>query len=548
MADERNDRLVERHSQLLHGTYDCVDRIVLNAYVALATSPGGFRTWWRQLFGTDDNLDDNHLMRMAGRFSRRLRAWGAKHAIPFVDATSGDDRRMHQLVEPHRPADPVFRGLFCISISRAPAPIWKAHRFGKGGLDLRRKTAWVNHYSFHIIDAEWGHVTFRICGHAPFPAQIILNGHEFVARGLPRWGITATKEGNCFTETSDAAGLSRRAEASCSSESAIGRLRQVCERWIYSSVACFALDTDEQRRSNFHYDYSVYQGEFSRNYLFRSKRKRDAFFHDLIDRVRRVLDIKRLKTIFGRRRVPYKHGGGQPRLEMVLERHEHDLTVFKVHFGLLTLKVYTKSEGVLRVEAITHNTRDLKCGRVLDRYAEIVSKLRRILERFVAVLGDLDGPWIGDETIEDLPQPSARGNRRIAGIDLNKPRMRATLEALLSLAASPDGFTAADLADHAGRRFSTSLTSRQAAYDLGKFRAKGLVQRISGTIRYQLSQEAIRPLAALYVLRDKVIHPLLSRDGHLHRGPLKHQTPIDAQYHRLQREMQQLFKLLRIAA
>lgn len=541
------DRLEQCNSELLDGVYDCVDRIVLNGYFRLATSAGGFRTWWRQLFGTDDNLDNNHLIRLAGRFSRRLRAWAVKHSIPVIDATSGDDKRMHRLVEPHRPVDPEFAGVFCITISRAPAPIWKAHRFGNGGIDLTRRIAWVNHYSFHIIDAEWGHVTIKLCGHAPFMAQIMLNGHEYVARQLPRWKIEATQEGNCFTETSDVAGLSRCAETSCS-ESTIGRLRQVCERWIYSSALCFALDTDEQRRTNFHYDYSVYQAEFSRNYLFRSKRQRDTFFHDLIDRVRRVLDVKRLKTIFGRKRVPYKRSGRQPRLELVIERHEHDLTVFKVHFGLLTLKVYTKSAGVLRVEVITHNTRELGCGRVLPQYAKIVSKLRSILERFVGLLAELDMPWISDDTIEQLPRPSQRGNRRVAGIDLNKPRMRAALQSLLSLAASPDGFTAAELASHVSQQLSSTVTPRQAAYDLGKFRAKGLLQRIPGRTRYQLCPDAVRPLAALYVLREKVIHPLLSRDGHLHRGPLKYQTKLDLQYHRLQREMQQLFKLLRIAA
>ena len=74
-----------------------------------------------------------------------------------------------------------------------------------------------------------------------------------------------------------------------------------------TTALCFALETDEQRRTNFHDDYSLYQVEFSRNDLFRSKRRRDTFCHDLIDRVRRVLDVKRLKTIFGRKRVPYKH-------------------------------------------------------------------------------------------------------------------------------------------------------------------------------------------------------------------------------------------------
>ena len=33
---------------LLTGSYDCVDRIVLNAYYPMGHSPGGFRTWWRR--------------------------------------------------------------------------------------------------------------------------------------------------------------------------------------------------------------------------------------------------------------------------------------------------------------------------------------------------------------------------------------------------------------------------------------------------------------------------------------------------------------------
>lgn len=541
------DPIIECHAERIEAAYDCVDRIVLNAYVTLATSPGGFRTWWRQVFGSDDELNDAHLMRLAGRFSRRLRSWARRQNLPVIDATSGDQKRMHLLAEPHRPDDSAFRGVFCITISRAPAPVWKVRRFGNGGIDLTRKQAWVNHYSFHIMDAEWGHVTIRICGHAPFTAQIILNGHEFVARQLPVWGIEAVQAGNCFTHTTSAAGLAERAETSYS-PSTIGRLWQVCEHWIYSACVCFALDLDEQEAADFRYDYSVHQMEFSRNWLFRSARARDEFFQGLIDRVRRMLDVRRLRTIFGRKRSPYKRSGKQPRLEMVVEHPEYDLTVFKVHFGLLTLKVYTKAGGVLRVEAITHNSRELRCGRVLARYADIASRLRDIVDRFTQVLGELDMPWVSDETIDRLPEPAVRGSRRVAGIDLGKPRMRVAVEALLSLAATPDGFSTSEMADAMNARQATHLTARQAAYDLSKFRAKGLVERMDGTHRYRICHDAVRPLAALYVLRHQVIHPLLSRRGHLHRGPHKHCTDIEKQYRRLQREMQTLFKLLQIAA
>jgi hypothetical protein len=36
------DELSERYGELLAGAYDCVDRIVLNAYNSLCHSPGGF--------------------------------------------------------------------------------------------------------------------------------------------------------------------------------------------------------------------------------------------------------------------------------------------------------------------------------------------------------------------------------------------------------------------------------------------------------------------------------------------------------------------------
>jgi hypothetical protein len=47
------------------------------------------------------------------------------------------------------------------------------------------------------------------------------------------------------------------------------------------------------------------------------------------------------------------------------------------HCGKLTLKIYTKGERVLRVEAIVHNTQELDCGRSLEKFPEIVSRSRR---------------------------------------------------------------------------------------------------------------------------------------------------------------------------
>src|SRR6266702_3544221 len=92
------DDLSVRYGDLLTGSYDCVDRIVLNAYYPLGHNPGGFRTWWRRLHGgSEEHLDDTHVMRFAGRFARRVRAYAAVAGIPVIDCKRGE--RKHRIAE-----------------------------------------------------------------------------------------------------------------------------------------------------------------------------------------------------------------------------------------------------------------------------------------------------------------------------------------------------------------------------------------------------------------------------------------------------------------
>ena len=92
------DQFSERCGDLLTGSYDCVDRIVLNAYFSLGHSPGGFRVWWRRWHGdSDEQLDNAHLMRLAGRFARRVRASAQAHGIAVIDCKA--DERKHQIAE-----------------------------------------------------------------------------------------------------------------------------------------------------------------------------------------------------------------------------------------------------------------------------------------------------------------------------------------------------------------------------------------------------------------------------------------------------------------
>src|SRR5260370_41584319 len=109
------------YQDLLGGSYDCVDRIVLNAYFRMGHSPGGFRVWWRALTGSDETLENAYLMRLAGRFSRRIRGYAKAHDIAVIDCPAR--QRKHELAEAHLAKTRVAQGLFLVLVGRAQAPV-----------------------------------------------------------------------------------------------------------------------------------------------------------------------------------------------------------------------------------------------------------------------------------------------------------------------------------------------------------------------------------------------------------------------------------------
>ena len=547
------DPFTDYYSSCLDATYDCVDRIVLNAYFLPGHSPAGFRFWWRLLKGSDDELNNAHLMRFAGRVSRRIRAYASENNIP-IEKCQGEQKR--DIAQKYFPRNPNFVGVFLIVIARAPATVFDIQRSSVSGkivnIAKKKPLPYVNHYSFHIMDPEWGHITIKMCGHAPFKAQIMLNGHEYVARQAQKEGIEFTKEGNCFTEITDAHRLGLVAETSSHPDGAIGRLTEVCERWIYSSCLCFALDFDEQQRSGFRYQFFAFQAEYSRNLLFTRGNELEQVFDAVIDHTRKELDIKRLKTIFGCKKRPSQTRRKNPRLEFAIERPTYDLTVFKIHFDALTVKIYSKGESLLRIEAIVHNAKALGCRRALDNLPRIISRLKGILERFLETLSCLDVCCIADNQLDELPKPGLVGQTRVGGVDINQSRIRTVIDAVISLAPKPYGFTSSELAKAVQARMGGSesdYTPRKAAYDLKKLRGKNLIRKIEKSRKYQTVPDGLRALTALLVLREKIIKPVLAGVAKPKPGPKpKNQIPVDKHYRNMQSEMRQLFLTMGIAA
>jgi hypothetical protein len=184
----------------------------------------------------------------------------------------------------------------------------------------------------------------------------------------------------------------------------------------------------------------------------------------------------------------------------VVETPSYDLTWFKLTFGRLGLKAYTKGERVLRVEATCHNAAELGCGRVLERLPEIVARLGGMAERFCTTLDCASVGFVPDGFLDELARPCTLG--------------------------------------HLTGQSHGSYTVRQAAYDLRKFRAKGLVEKPGRSRRYHVPAHALRSICALTTIRDRVLAPLV---GEVRRPPRatdrKNWTPVEHDYEKLRSDL-----------
>ncbi|MEJ7678512.1 MAG: hypothetical protein WKG06_11765 [Segetibacter sp.] len=499
------NKFTEHYADLLEGQYDCIDRIVLNAYYPKLLSGGGFRDWWRQMQGSDEGLSTAALMRMAGVVSQRVQAYCKKSNIPFVHYQTGE--RKHEDAAELLPVDAAYEGIFAIFCSRATSILWEVHEFGNGKIDIRRKKkpSLVNHYYFHIKDKQWGHICIRLCAHPPFSCNVILNGHEWVENHKGTASLEFTKESNCFTSYTDGEKLSRIADTLKHQ----GHLEKVCQRWVYGCL-WFALDYEGQKKTGFSYRFSVYQVEYSRNFLFKRGRQLDDVYQHIINLTRERIDIPYLKTLLGRKNRPYitkRHSSGP---EVQVQTPDYNLTVFKIHVGKLTLKLYDKGERTLRAEVVAHNTKELGCKRSLEYFETMVVKLNELMGSFINNITYAHAAIIDDGTMENLSKPVQTGKTRLAGITLTNKRNVALMESVLALMLYPQGFSCIDLKEMMRKKRFKDYSINNARYDMRKLKGKTFVQKIKGKQKYQATKSGIQNMSAVLCVWKQELKPFLT--------------------------------------
>jgi hypothetical protein len=366
-------------------------------------------------------------------------------------------------------------------------------------------TAVVNQYYFYCVDEEFGPVCVKFSSYFPYTGRLILNGNEYAKRQAAKAGIGFVPLDNAFAAVDDVAAV----QAICDGldEGAIAALAARLLRLLPHPF------TAEDTAAGYRYELSVLQAEFSLTQMLDAPVTGRIFFDQLIrdnldlgrpDRVSLIFDRKIIRK--GKRATP-----GRFRTRVITEGVTPSL---HVDYKNSKIKQYHKLGKALRTETTINDTKDFGVAKGLSHLPELKEIGFTASRRLLDVQRISHDPAEGAAVLAALTQPViSPAGTRTAGMSLISLRVQALLAALCVFRLLPHGFTNRDLRTCLAPLLGLepgAMTCGQITYDLRRLRIHGLIERIPGTFRYQVTVTGIRQALFLTRLTQRLLIPGLA--------------------------------------
>jgi len=487
------NRFVQHHHRLIRFGYHCFDRILLNARMPQFLSMGAAVRFLKDR-RQHDRLNPNVFKQISNNYHEWVGEQAQRLHIPLVDAPQDPDVRRHDWVQPYYKQLGSLPGTALIMKARERARVIVSDRNGF----LTAADRFVNLYYFYLLDAQCGRLFLRLCPYFPFNAQLCLNGHEWIAQHLRQEKIDFRQDDNALLDCAQPHRLQEFADAF-----GAAAINQVLEGSLAQWLPYF---TAEEHADGYRHRAYFAQVEYCDNLIFHQRATLHRMFDRLIDLNRSIGHPDKLAIIFGRPCFHPDTRTGQTRIKMTTARTPVISSLFK-H---TSAKQYVKNNVLLRTEAASYQLNDLSLPKSIEHLDRVRDVLHGSTERYQNVQQDVLATFVDRGQLERLQQPtlSATG-RRTPGLHLDDLRLLALWQALTCFAhlVGHGTFRTKDLLPEAQRALNRpDYQLSQLRYDLGKLRVKGLVVRLSGTQRYQITSEGYR-LAVFY---SKIYHRLLA--------------------------------------
>jgi hypothetical protein len=484
---------------------ECVDRILLNAYVPRLQVPGQVVRFMCEHLGQP--IPSPVLFAKIGnRFRAEVRRFVAARGIPVLrlaspDRSRWDDRKVDH-VRPHlEQAEREDRfGVVALVAAEEVQWVWsarnRARKPGATWLEFFKERRRVGAYYFYIHDPDFGLGFIKICTYAPYSARVWLNGHEWVKRQAAQIGLPFTALENGFAGCPDP----ERLQALCDTFAA-EHVQAFFDRWIEQIPTPL---NSEDRAAGYWWELSMRQVEISRTLVLDDPRRARSFFEALVADNIGIGRPEEVSMVFVR-------GRGRPTKQPHRGRIFTTGTDVRIDFRYKQSRVkqYLKEGRALRVETVINNPNDLGVARRLHNLPALIEKARAVNQRLLMIERAGQSCAIGSALFERIHLPYHREGQRTGALRFGDSRAMALTGALCCVLQALTGFTNKSLrglvAEHLGHTYSQG----QMSYDLRRLRLHGLIQRVPHSNTYQLTSDGIRVAVFYTKLQNRLLRPLL---------------------------------------
>ena len=448
---------------------------------------------------------------MSRDFVARLTAFAGAHGIPRVDFARGQrkDDVMHEYLAAFEAAGRT-EGVLFIGRAQEKNTVFRTEKRraadGRSYPWIVRTTAVVNQFYVHCVDEDFGAFFIKFSSYFPYGAKLLINGHHYAQAQAARAGIGFTALDNGFAACDDVAGL----QAICDSLTE-DKIEALARKWLAILPNPYS---PADQAAGYRYDLSVLQAEFSLTQVLDKPVSGRIFFDQVIHDNLAIGRPDQVGLIFGRRIIRRgKHPTpGRFRTRVITA----DVTPsLHIDYKNSKIKQYHKLGKAIRTETTINDTRDFGIGRRLTNLPALrqigFTANRRLLGAQILSHDPVTGAAALAQVTEPVITPSGT---RVAGLRLTDQRAQALLAVLCIFRLLPHGFTNAVLRRHLAPLLGKTpelMTSGQITYDLRRLRLHGLIERIPGTFRYQVTDTGLRCARYLTRLHDQLLRTGLAQ-------------------------------------
>jgi hypothetical protein len=440
-------------------------------------------------------------------FVAAIKSFAQRGRIPMVDFVKG--QRKDDVMHEHLARFTDEEGVLFIGRAQEKAGVFRTEkRRDAAGVSypwIVKTTAMVNQWYFYCVDTDFGPFFLKFSSYFPYAAKLCLNGNEYAKRQATKAGIGFTALDNGFATCDDPA----RVQALCDQLSA-EKIDALLRKWLRVLPHPF---TDADQDTGYRYDISILQAEFSLTQMLDRPVNGRIFFEQVI---RDNLDIGRpdhVGLIFNRRIITKGRfkTPGRFRTRVITDGVTPSL---HVDYKNTRIKQYHKEGRALRTETTINDTRDFAIGKRLHNLPALRQIGYTANRRLLRVQTISHDPADGTTAIHATCHPvTTDTGARVAGLRLTDPRAHALLRTLCQFRLQPAGFTNHDLRHHLAPllgRTPEQITTSQTSYDLRRLRVHGLITRIRGTHRYQVTDTGLHHALFLTHLHDRFLRTSLA--------------------------------------